>query len=610
MRKANIENAKTEISRSLQLGAEVFTRIIHERTQNLFQYARLLSADYAFKPAFYSGDHMTILSAMENHLARLVEAEIMLLVDLESNIIASSMNSSEVGVPFKWPLLIQKAEKDEYAEATGIVMIQNRPYQLIVVPYFAPDISAWVVLGFAFDQGVAEDIQTLVQSEISFVGQAEPGKWRVTAGTIQGDNLKLIEMIDQITKNELPKSKIQTISLNQNLFVSLAQPVDENRQLFAVLQRSLDESLKPYLRLESTLLNIFLITVVISFLISLMLAKKVTHPVKILTESASKIKLGNYTERIEINLKDEIGQLADSFNSMARGLEEKEKVRNLLGKVVSTEIAEELLSRDIELGGEEKDVSILFSDIRNFTSICEGYSAKQILNMLNIYLTAMSEAIEESQGLIDKYIGDAVMALFGAPNDDPESASHAIAAARLMSDKLKKLNAQNVFGDLTINIGIGISSGRVVAGNMGSPSRLNYTVIGDTVNLSSRLEGLTKFYGVDVIVSEITQKRAEDWVFQELDWVKVKGKSEPIKIYRPLCLENNLSSHCRRVVDVTNDFIHLYRKQCWNEALATLETLKSIDSSNLPSIYRQRIEALQLRPPGQSWDFTYEFDFK
>ena len=220
---------------------------------------------------------------------------------------------------------------------------------------------------------------------------------------------------------------------------------------------------------------------------------------------------------------------------MTAGLAERDRVRNLLGKVVSPEIAAQLLQSDLKLGGEEREVTILFCDLRNFTSFSEKMTPADVLSLLNRYLDRMSTIIEKHGGVIDKYIGDAIMALFGAPVADPAAASHAVAAAREMAQALNVLNRELAAeGRPALAFGIGINTARVVAGNMGSKTRLNYTVIGDGVNLASRLEGLTKdpAYGTPIIISEATLRALQDPPpARELGQVTVKGKAEAVKIF-------------------------------------------------------------------------------
>jgi adenylate cyclase len=220
---------------------------------------------------------------------------------------------------------------------------------------------------------------------------------------------------------------------------------------------------------------------------------------------------------------------------MSAGLAERDRVRDLLGKIVSPAIASELLRKKVTLGSEQREVTVLFSDLRNFTRMSELLSPQEMLGVLNRYFTRMSAIVETHGGVVDKYMGDALMALFGAPLGHPDDADRAMHAALEMTQALDDLNRQwHQRGLPAIDVGIGINTDRVVAGNMGSETRLNYTVIGDGVNLASRLEGLTKTaeYGARIIISSSTLAGSrERYRTRRLGEVAVKGKRRPTEIF-------------------------------------------------------------------------------
>jgi adenylate cyclase len=265
------------------------------------------------------------------------------------------------------------------------------------------------------------------------------------------------------------------------------------------------------------------------------IARGVSQPLLQLAAHTKVVATGDYTKPIKLPRADEFGQLATAFNQMTAGLAERDRVRDLLGKVVSPEIATQLLRSDLQLGGEEREVTILFCDLRNFTGMSEQMNPIDVLSLLNRYLDRMSTIIERHGGVIDKYIGDAIMALFGAPVSDPAAPGKAIAAAREMARALQGLNRELAAeGRPALAFGIGINTARVVAGNMGSRTRLNYTVIGDGVNLASRLESLTKDpnYDTPIIISEATLRALPNPPpVRELGEVQVKGKAAAVKIY-------------------------------------------------------------------------------
>ncbi len=217
------------------------------------------------------------------------------------------------------------------------------------------------------------------------------------------------------------------------------------------------------------------------------------------------------------------------------GERERREMKDIFGKYVSAHVLEEILRdpRGVALGGEEKDVTVFFSDIRGFTTLSEKTAPKDLVNILNRYFSRMSAQVIAHDGVLDKYIGDAIMAFWGAPLNDPDHATHAFEAGLAMLVELKKLNADlRSMGESEINIGIGIYTGPAVVGNIGSDLRHDYTVIGDTVNVASRLEGLNKEFGTNIIIGQSTRERIKgDYAFRSLGGVSVKGRKEPLEIY-------------------------------------------------------------------------------
>lgn len=210
-------------------------------------------------------------------------------------------------------------------------------------------------------------------------------------------------------------------------------------------------------------------------------------------------------------------------------------MKNLFSKYVSKDVLEEILKdpAKVKLGGEEKEVTVFFSDIRGFTALSEKTAPKELVRILNKYFTLMTNEVLENSGVLDKYIGDAIMAFWGAPIEDRRQAENALKAALGMLEKLKELNKElKSNGDPEINIGIGLYSGPAVVGNIGSDLRFDYTVMGDTVNVASRLESLNKEYKTQIIIGETTKNKLEgDHKFKFLGSVAVKGRKELLNIY-------------------------------------------------------------------------------
>lgn len=221
---------------------------------------------------------------------------------------------------------------------------------------------------------------------------------------------------------------------------------------------------------------------------------------------------------------------------------EKRKVRNIFSKYVSPDVVTELLQHPPELGGVDKELTVLFSDIRGFTSLSEGMTPQELVNHLNLYLTAMTDLIHEYKGTLDKYVGDEIMCFWGAPLEQPDHAVLASKCALRMMEKLAEMNAEWP-ENRKINIGIGLNSGIMTVGNMGSQGRMNYTLMGDNVNLGARLEGTNKEYLTNVIISENTyQYIQETAIVRELDNIRVKGKNKPVLIYELIDFQDGIAA--------------------------------------------------------------------
>lgn len=290
----------------------------------------------------------------------------------------------------------------------------------------------------------------------------------------------------------------------------------------------------------------------------------------------------------------------------------KRQLSALFGQYLPPELVTEM-SEDPESyiqGAQTRDMSVLFSDIRSFTTISESLSAEELSELMNMYLTPMTKIIHNSRGTIDKYIGDAVMAFWGAPLKDEDHARHAIKGGLAMLERLK--GVQEMFSERgwpQINIGVGINSGMMSVGDMGSEFRMAYTVLGDAVNLASRLEGLTKTYGVEIIVGEATKNAVPEYAYRELDLVRVKGKDQPVGIYEPIALHNELSPEEEDEMAEFHESLKYFRQQDWDTAEKKLKKLNALHPERLLyTLYLDRAESYRIDSPGDDWDgvFTHK----
>jgi adenylate cyclase len=266
---------------------------------------------------------------------------------------------------------------------------------------------------------------------------------------------------------------------------------------------------------------------------------------------------------------------------------------------------------ELTLEGLSRDMSVLFSDVRGFTTLSEGLEPRALTRLMNEFLTPVTEVIHRHHGELDKYIGDAVMAFWGGLKADPAHARHATLAALGMIARMNELKPTfRSRGWPELNIGIGISSGMMNVGNMGSDFRLQFTVMGDTVNLGARLEGLTKQYGVDIIVSGPTAAAVPEIVFRELDRVRVKGKREPVAILEPVGPRADIAPQRLETIERFARMLEHYRAQRWHDAFEVLDPLAKEDSAPLYRMYLERIARCRAFPPPADWDGVFVFETK
>lgn len=289
---------------------------------------------------------------------------------------------------------------------------------------------------------------------------------------------------------------------------------------------------------------------------------------------------------------------------------EKREVRKAFEFYLSPHVIEEILKdpNKLALGGKKKEMTVLFSDIRGFTSLSEGLSPEELTHLMNQYLTAMTNVVLSNDGVLDKYIGDALMAFWGAPLAQPKHAERACRTALAMISKLEKLNQQGAWPEgRNINIGIGVNTGEMVVGNMGAEKRFDYTVLGDSVNLGSRVESINKQYGTKIIITEFTKAEISDeFVTRYLDKVAVKGKTEPVKIYELIGFRKDLELKQREIIELYEEAFALYQKKKWDKAIEILNKYTRLLPDDLAAKnLLERCKYYKKEPPPKAWDGTW-----
>ena len=295
----------------------------------------------------------------------------------------------------------------------------------------------------------------------------------------------------------------------------------------------------------------------------------------------------------------------------------KRQLAGLFGQYVPPELVQEMAKNPekVDMAGESREMTVLFSDIRGFTQISEGLDPKQLTQMMNEFLTPMTKIIHEHRGTIDKYMGDAIMAFWGAPLKDENHAQNALNAALQMNAAITSINEKFAKkGWSGIKMGFGLNTGNMVVGNMGSSFRMAYTVMGDSVNLGSRIEGLTKYYGVDIMVSEFVKAQTPTMLYRELDLVRVKGKDKPVAIFEPIGLAETLTKETIDALNLHHEMLQNYRSGNWTLAekqLASLEKMApQAGKSALLMLYSQRIAQFKKAPPANNWDGVFNHESK
>jgi adenylate cyclase len=368
-------------------------------------------------------------------------------------------------------------------------------------------------------------------------------------------------------------------------------------------------------------LALLVIAGVLGVLVAAIVTIGLVRPVHRLLAGTAAVERGALDTVIPVTSRDEIAQLTRSFNSMVGELRLKAQIRETFGKYVDPRIVSGLLDRPelTDAKGSRREMTIFFCDMKGFTEFSEGMTPAALVNVLNRYMTVMSEPVRHNNGIIDKYLGDGIMAFWGPPFTGAEEQAGLACVAAL--DQLAVLSAfRSELPELTglkrgfpdIDIRIGIATGDVVAGSIGSEQTRNYTVIGDAVNLAARLEGANKVYGTRVLISEATNRLAAASIeTREIDTVLVVGKTEPQRIFELLGHKGALTSERIALRDAFAEALEAYRRRAWNEARAGFEGCLGIAPCDGPSkVFLSRLTQFCITAPSADWNGVWSLTEK
>ncbi|MCP1851115.1 MULTISPECIES: adenylate/guanylate cyclase domain-containing protein [unclassified Bradyrhizobium] len=363
------------------------------------------------------------------------------------------------------------------------------------------------------------------------------------------------------------------------------------------------------------------IAAILGFVFAMLVGSGITRPVMRLLESTREVEAGRLDGAITITTQDEIGQLSAAFNRMIETLRHNQRIRETFGRYINPRIAEGLLEQPAIAAteGQRRVMTVMFCDMKGFTSLSEGVTPSGLVKIMNLYLSTMSAPVHAHRGIIDKYIGDAIMAYWGAPFVEEAEQTHLAALAaidmigqvnQLRKDLPELLGVRVIPADCDIRIGI--ATGEALVGSIGSEFMMSYTVLGDTVNLASRLEGANKFYGSRSLISEATAAACAATIeLREIDRLVVMGQTQPVAVFEILGKKDELTPAQTELRQRYVDGLAAYRERRWDDAEQAFTTALAAAPGDGPSIaMKARVAALRQDPPAADWDGAWHLERK
>lgn len=540
----SVETIRTD----LQNTNHVFEALLAERRASLSARIQVLAQSTAMEAALDSGKRAQDPATVKDTALTLNESlnlALFQVVGRRGALLCSLIGKDRPDLPKPAknapaydPIFARSVDENSLTVTSGAWASKDTLFETITGPVFIQDnVLGAIRIGFAMDDTFAKTLKEQTGSEVALLVNG-----KVFASSLDGEERnQLLSALNLMLGKAQSASEdgVFEASLAGNpylgQFINIMGP--DGAKVADLLQlRSKAGVLKLLSNLRKNFLMIFSSGLILALLVAFFLSRTITKPLDSLIAATRQVDRGDLSVHVDVDTRDELGALADSFNDMVKDLKEKERVKGLFGRYLPKAVADKVMAQqgELELGGEQKEVAILFSDIRGFTAISERMSPQALVAMLNDYYTRMIDVLFENGGTLDKTIGDAIMAVFGAPVNDPDAPMRAIKTALEMQEALKHFNADRLAQNLEpFEIGIGINTGIVVAGNLGSTKQFSYTVIGDEVNLASRMCSVAK--KGQIIITEATYRKVKwHFEFNRLEPVMVKNVSQPVQIYEVL----------------------------------------------------------------------------
>jgi len=559
--------ASDALNNDLSRTLTVFDRIIRESTSSLLSKATLIADDSHLKASIdVPKPDVTTTTDVCLGLNDTAQTPLFLVVDKHGKLLFDSKHIPEINLALRegrepdpkkigpaevifadaWPNIKQALSGQSVSGGFiyPLPLKENgkdvkRAFQTVTVPIrIKQEILGALVLGSSLDDDLSLQLKGMTDSEIAIYIDRKvfASTWPEEKRPLVEKSLATVaEAAEQGMKEKGP-AKSFSVSLGEETYLSLFSPFKGTQgQAMGdyVILRSLDKALAFQRNIQRSIVVIGTSGVVFAIIMAVLIARRITEPLNSLLFGVQEVGKGNLNVQVPIKTHDELGVLASSFNDMIQGLREKERVTNILGKYISPEVAKKVLAdkEGIALKGERRECVIMFTDIRGFTAMSENAPPEKIVADLNEYFTLMVDVVVKYEGTLDKFIGDAVMAVWGAPIPFEDKEHRAVKAAMEMQHVLGQYNKQRIGRKLPpLTMGIGLNSGIVVSGNLGSDKRTDYTVIGEEVNLASRL--CSKAAPGQVLISEGMYRKLKGLVeVRQLEPISLKGFTDPVKVY-------------------------------------------------------------------------------
>ena len=434
---------------------------------------------------------------------------------------------------------------------------------------------------------------------------------------LDAENERLLAVLDAGDTKKLAEEMERVDQLRDELNAKLE---GVRSDMLALLRKDANMTVQKQHQVMLISLVLTVLAAILGLVFAALVSSGVTRPVRRLLEGAKAVEAGNLHGTLAATSRDEIGQLTVAFNQMVEQLRLKERLRETFGKYVDPRVVEGLIvGPALAAEGQRRVMTVLFCDVKGFTSTSGGMTPQGLVKVMNRYFSTMSAPIREYQGVIDKYIGDAIMAYWGPPfTDDAKQAQFASLAALKMLQLVPQLRAElpELLGMRTLpntfDIRIGIATGEVLVGSIGSELMMSYTVMGDTVNLASRLEGANKEYGGRILVSEATAAGAAETVeAREIDRIVTLGQTHPEAVFEIMAQKGDLTAEQAELRARFSEGLAAYRAQRWDEARRAFEAALQASPNDGPSMtFIKRIEKLVAAPPGDGWDGSWHLERK